>query len=172
MSCGIGCRHSSDMVLLWLCCRPAAVALIHPLARELSYAAGLALGEKKRKKKYLYISLPRRAVMVSTFNNLIYVSYGYFPFLFCLLEIPETNMFYTRFKKTKIISLSLTWKQIIKSLSISFKVISTFQGSIQLIMHRLSMKWLFVVQIWFGGIFLFKTFVIKIEKKRSIVTVT
>ena len=28
MSGGIGCRHSSDLALLWLWCRPAAMALI------------------------------------------------------------------------------------------------------------------------------------------------
>ena len=28
VSCSVGCRHSSDLVLLWLWCRPAAVALI------------------------------------------------------------------------------------------------------------------------------------------------
>ena len=27
-SCGVGCRHSSDSVLLWLWQRPAATALI------------------------------------------------------------------------------------------------------------------------------------------------
>ena len=43
MSCGVGCRLSSDPVLLWLWCRLAAAALIRPLARELPYAAGAAL---------------------------------------------------------------------------------------------------------------------------------
>ena len=42
MSCGIGCRHSSDLVLLWLWCRPAAVAPIRPLAWESPYAMGAA----------------------------------------------------------------------------------------------------------------------------------
>ena len=32
MSCGVGRRRDSDPVLLWLRCRPAAVALIRPLA--------------------------------------------------------------------------------------------------------------------------------------------
>ena len=47
-SCGIGYRCSSDLVLLWLWRRPAAVAPIRSLAWELPYAASLAL---KRKKK-------------------------------------------------------------------------------------------------------------------------
>ena len=51
MSCGIGCRCGSDPALLWLWCRPAAVALIQPLARELpcaAYAAHLAVKKKQK----------------------------------------------------------------------------------------------------------------------------
>ena len=47
-SCGVGCRCSSDPVLLWLWCRLAAVAEIRPLAWELPYAA--PYGEKKKKE--------------------------------------------------------------------------------------------------------------------------
>ena len=45
MSCGVGLRLSSYPVLLrlWLWCRPAAIALIQPLAWELLYTAGAAL---------------------------------------------------------------------------------------------------------------------------------
>jgi len=50
-SCGVGCRCGSDPVLLWLWCRPAAAALIQPLAWELPYAMGVTLKKKKRKKK-------------------------------------------------------------------------------------------------------------------------
>ena len=39
VSCGVGCRDSWDHVLLWLCRRLAAVALIQHLAWELPYAA-------------------------------------------------------------------------------------------------------------------------------------
>ena len=35
MSCGVGRRHGSDAVLLWLRCRPTAVALSRPLAWDL-----------------------------------------------------------------------------------------------------------------------------------------
>ena len=28
VSCGVGCRHGSDLALLWLWCRPATTALI------------------------------------------------------------------------------------------------------------------------------------------------
>ena len=53
MSYGVGHRHSLDLVLLWLQCRLAAVALIQPLAwGSLPYAMGVALKKKKRKKNY------------------------------------------------------------------------------------------------------------------------
>ena len=52
MSCGVGCRPGSDLVLLCLWCRPAATALIRPLAWEPPYAAGMDL---KRKKKVVHI---------------------------------------------------------------------------------------------------------------------
>ena len=55
MSCGEGRRSTnnkaSDLVLLWLWDRPAAVAPIRrPLAWEPSYATGAALKGKKKKK--------------------------------------------------------------------------------------------------------------------------
>ena len=53
MSCGAGRRHASDPALLWLWCRPAAVAPIQPLAWELPYVAGAA--PKKEKRKYIYV---------------------------------------------------------------------------------------------------------------------
>ena len=49
MSCGLGQRHGSDSVLLWLWHRPAAIAQIQPLAWELPCATGVA---PKKKKKY------------------------------------------------------------------------------------------------------------------------
>ena len=51
MSCGIDRRCSSDPVLLWLPCRPAAAALIGPLAWEPPYATGAAVKNKKTKKE-------------------------------------------------------------------------------------------------------------------------
>ena len=51
MSCVVGHRHGSDLVLLWLWRRPAAEALIRPLAWDPSYAAGAALKKLKKKKK-------------------------------------------------------------------------------------------------------------------------
>ena len=43
------CRHGSDLELLWY--RPAAIALIRPLAWDFPLAVGVALKSKKKKKK-------------------------------------------------------------------------------------------------------------------------
>ena len=51
MSCGVGCRRSLDLALLWLWRRPAAAAPIWLLAWELPYATGVALKSKKQKQK-------------------------------------------------------------------------------------------------------------------------
>ena len=51
MSYGVGHRPGSNLVWLWLWCRPAAIVLIRPLAWELPYAAGIALKSKKKKRK-------------------------------------------------------------------------------------------------------------------------
>ena len=51
MSCGVGRRYSLDPPLLWLWCRPAAVAAIRPQALEPTYAVGEALKRQKTKEK-------------------------------------------------------------------------------------------------------------------------
>ena len=43
-------QRVGDPELLWLWCRPAAVALIQPLTWELPHATGVALKCKKKKK--------------------------------------------------------------------------------------------------------------------------
>ena len=55
MSCGVGHRHGSDPMLLWLWCRPAATARIGPLAWEPPYAVGPALKRQKDKKKITFV---------------------------------------------------------------------------------------------------------------------
>ena len=61
MSCGVGCRHGSYPALLCLWHRPAATALIRPLAWELPCAAGaageMAKRQKKKKKKKKILNL-------------------------------------------------------------------------------------------------------------------
>ena len=52
MSCGVGCRLGLDPVaLLWLWSRPAATALIRPLAWEPPYAEEAALEMAKRQQQ-------------------------------------------------------------------------------------------------------------------------
>ena len=51
---GVGCRHSSDVALLWPWRRLAAAAPVQPLAWELPYTIGVAL-KKKRKEKKMYV---------------------------------------------------------------------------------------------------------------------
>ena len=51
MSCGVGHRRGSDAELLWLWCKPAAVALIQLLAWKLPCATSVVLKRKKKKKK-------------------------------------------------------------------------------------------------------------------------
>ena len=57
MSCGVGSRLSLDLALLWLWCRPAAIALIRPQAWEPTYAMCAALKKKNKKKKILFENL-------------------------------------------------------------------------------------------------------------------
>ena len=52
MSCGVGRRHSSDLVLLWLWHRPVATAPIRPLAWEPPYAVDTALKTHTHKQQF------------------------------------------------------------------------------------------------------------------------
>ena len=52
VSCGVGHTCSSDPMLLWLWLRrPAAAALIRPLAWKILYAAGAALKRNRKKQR-------------------------------------------------------------------------------------------------------------------------
>ena len=53
----MGRRLGSDPTLLWLWCRPAAVALNRPLAWEFPYAVGTALKSKKKKSSLMIPNL-------------------------------------------------------------------------------------------------------------------
>ena len=53
VSCGVGCRLGSDPKLLRLWRRPAASALILPLAWDFPYAHGYGPKKKKKKKKMI-----------------------------------------------------------------------------------------------------------------------
>ena len=66
MSCGVGCRLSLDLALLWLWCRLVAEALIQALAWELPYAAGVALKSKNKTNKK---TTPRVPVVAQWLTN-------------------------------------------------------------------------------------------------------
>ena len=53
VSCGVGHRRGSDLVLLWLWCQMTATAPIGPLAWEPPYATGVAPEKAKNKTKLL-----------------------------------------------------------------------------------------------------------------------
>ena len=55
MSCGVGHSCCSDLMLLWLWCRLAAVALIWPLAWKL-HVLQVWYSKKKKKKSTDYVS--------------------------------------------------------------------------------------------------------------------
>ena len=89
MSCGVGHRHGSDPVLLWLWHRPAAVAPpIGPLAWEPPCAEGAALKEAKKKKCFAkpfkfrawehkpFVSLLGPAINLSLFQTLTSCLFG------------------------------------------------------------------------------------------------
>ena len=52
VSCGVGCRYSSDPKLLWLWCRLAATAPIQPLTWDLPYATSVTLLGGRGKKLF------------------------------------------------------------------------------------------------------------------------
>ena len=56
VSRGVGDRCGSDTVLLWLWRRPAATALIGPLASELPFAPGEAL----KRQKFFYLKIKNK----------------------------------------------------------------------------------------------------------------
>ena len=63
MSYGVGGRLGSDLAFLWLWCRPAATALILPLAWELPYAMDVAL---KRRKMGVPVVAHRKRIQLGT----------------------------------------------------------------------------------------------------------
>ena len=109
MSCGVDWRHGLHSVLLWLWCRPAAIALIPPLVWELPYAACVALRKAKQTNKkhkishlcyFIFLDWFQKVILIvpfllsearffSKFFTLYLESHG------CLSEIPvKTDLFY------------------------------------------------------------------------------
>ena len=87
VSCGIGLRYDSDLALLWLWRRLAAVAPIRPLAWELPCAVGVAL--KKQNKQTSEILL-RTIVTLFTCEIFIFI-YSFIYLLFRAAPAPHEN---------------------------------------------------------------------------------
>ena len=68
-SCGEGWRYGSNLVLLWLWCRPAAVTLIRPLALELSYAMWVALKSPKKGNLFNHMNKLHDPNDIDVFNR-------------------------------------------------------------------------------------------------------
>ena len=102
MSCGVGRRHDSDpvLLLLWLWRRPAAAALIQPLAWELSCTADSDLKKKKKKRqwdKLLTVTVPgegKGVVVVKGRDTLTFTSYTLIYFGFPLQYLCITFVIY------------------------------------------------------------------------------
>ena len=67
MSYGVGCRCGSDLVLLWLCRRPAATTTIQPLAWEPPNATGATLKSKKKKIQYVFLNRKKTPITLKTY---------------------------------------------------------------------------------------------------------
>ena len=101
MSCGVDRRCGSDLALLWLWCRLAAIAPIVPLAWEPPCAEGVALKrqkDQKQKQKKMHVEtfirfteniecrrcmyrLPYRS-RISLANTLVWMTFFFFFFAF------------------------------------------------------------------------------------------
>ena len=68
VSCGVGHRHILDLMLLWLWCRPVAVAPIRTLLWEPLYAVEAALKGQKDKKKN-YAKHEKKAFLATALSN-------------------------------------------------------------------------------------------------------
>ena len=64
----VGYRHGLDLALLWLWCRPVAVALIRPLAWEPPYVVRAAL-EKAKKKNFSFYKFTTVQLQMKKMNN-------------------------------------------------------------------------------------------------------
>ena len=101
MSCSVGCRWGLDLAWLWLWHRPAAIALIQPLALELSFAAGIALERPKNKKESFafesaYFQLLYHFPSPDTFQSEALMFWGMRTLRQEELEKSQTNAFWSR----------------------------------------------------------------------------
>ena len=74
MNCGVGRRHNSNLELLWLWCRLAAIAPVGPLSWEPPYAAGVALKKDQKKNDMKVLVVPQ------SLQHLVFMSLFIFEF--------------------------------------------------------------------------------------------
>ena len=89
MSYSVGCRCSSDLTLLWLWCRLAAVAPVRPLAWEPPYAAGAALKRQKKKSPVGFWI----GIELNLYTNMRYNWYPYIYMITCTLPLGRENWY-------------------------------------------------------------------------------
>ena len=88
MSCGVGCRHGSDLVWLW--CRLAAAALTYSLGTSMCCGCGPKKTKNKTKNK---LSLNHRRSPIVR-HTVIYV----FPLVHFLLHVEQRSILCTLWK--------------------------------------------------------------------------
>ena len=81
MSCGVVHRCGLDLTLLWLWCRPAATALIRPLAWESPYAADVALKRQQQQQQqqqniYIVVEKPGESKLYCEKGVVLIMSLG------------------------------------------------------------------------------------------------
>ena len=106
MGCGVGRRLSSDLVLLWLCCRPVATDPIRPLDWK-TPAVGMALKLQENKLSYIQMIYMLCIYVYINYNllkmlhyiylytlhiNICIVYIKYIPFLFKMYLSMHVNL--------------------------------------------------------------------------------
>ena len=81
-SCGVGCRHSSNPVLLWLWCGLATAALIRPLIWDLPYAEALKSPLQKKREIFFLKGWILWYTNLSQESQFLFL-YLFFPFIGC-----------------------------------------------------------------------------------------
>ena len=72
MSCDVGHRRRSDLALLWLWCRPVAIAPVGPLVWEPSCDMGVALKRQKKEKIENPAPYKQTCVLIQKSNDLLF----------------------------------------------------------------------------------------------------
>ena len=90
MSCGVGCRRSSDLVLLWLWHRLAATALIGPLAWEPPYAMVVGLKTHTRTRARTHTHTQKRSSKL--FSGGLFFSFFFLGSCLLHTEVPRLRV--------------------------------------------------------------------------------